>query len=221
MTERSRSPPPTKVSEEPTLGSVQDNMMKQFEQIMKQFEQLSGNRTTMKNEMNMMGVRINGIEANTNTKFESLEKRLDRADMAINEIKHVKAGLSGGSGNTWKTRKASDGSAGRDDDVDMGGGGSDAGSSGFPRAGYGTPSQTNPKELGAKFWETPNGMFENKEGHNKGGGVGSNPKPQKKGVQSKCRFWIKGHGRKLTKAVLKAQSDLVLACVNAGLNDDE
>ena len=86
MTERSRSPPPTKVSEEPTLASVQDNMVKQFEQMMKQFEQLSGNQTTMKNEVDLMGVRINDIEASTNTKFESLEKCLDRADMAINEI---------------------------------------------------------------------------------------------------------------------------------------
>ena len=72
-----------------------------------------------------------------------------------------------------------------------------------------------------QFWETPNDMFENKVGFNQGGGVGSNPKPQKKGVQNKCRLWIKGYERKLTKAVLKTQSDLVLACVNAGLNGDE
>ena len=161
------------------------------------------------------------MEASTKMKFESLEKQLDQHDMAVNDIENVKGGLSGGSGNTWKARKTLGGSAGKSDDVEMGDGGNGARSSGSPRAGYGTPALTNPKEPSAKFWETPNGMFENKEGLNKGGGVGSNPKPQKKGVQNKCRLWIKGYERKLTKAVLKTQSDLVLACVNAGPNDGE
>ena len=133
----------------------------------------------------------------------------------------MRAGSNGGSGNTWKARKVSAGSLGGDDDVDMGGGGNGAGGSGSPRVGYGTPSRTNPRELGAKFWKTPDVMFENKEGHNKGEGEGSNPKPQKKGVQNKCRLWIKGYERKLTKAGLKAQSDFVLGCANAGLSDEE
>ena len=53
------------------------------------------------------------------------------------------------------------------------------------------------------------------------GGEGSVPKPPKKEIQNNCRIWIKGLQRKLAKEVLKAQHDLILACVNSGLEGDE
>ena len=98
MTDRSRSPPPAKVAEEPSLATIQDTMFKQFEQMMKKFEQLEGNRIAMNNGMGVMGSKINDMEASANLKFESLEKRLDQHDLAINEIKNVKGGTSGGRG---------------------------------------------------------------------------------------------------------------------------
>ena len=76
--------------------------------------------------------------------------------------------MGGGGGSAWKTRKTSGGGAGKSTDVEMGGEGNGAGSSGSPRAGFGTPARSDPKELNAKFWG--NGKYENEEGQNKGGG---------------------------------------------------
>ena len=53
------------------------------------------------------------------------------------------------------------------------------------------------------------------------GGEGKDPKPPKKEIQNKSRPWIKEFERKLTRAALKTQTDLVLACVNSGLERDE
>ena len=110
-------------------------------------------------------------------------------------------------------------SGGDDDDDEMGVGGGKAWGPGSPRVGFGTPAQTNPKGLRANFGKTPSEKYENKEGQNKDEGRGSSPMEGRKGAQNKCRVWIKGPERKLTKPVLKGLCDRVLGCINTGRNE--
>ena len=63
---------------------------------MVKFEQLEGSQIALNKSMGVMGTKINDLEANANLKFESLEKRLDQHDLAINEITNVKGVPVGG-----------------------------------------------------------------------------------------------------------------------------
>ena len=65
MTERSRSPPPSKAAEEQsqaTIQSVQDTMTNMFETMMKKFEQMEGTQTIMNNGIGAMGIKIGDME---------------------------------------------------------------------------------------------------------------------------------------------------------------
>ena len=63
---------------------------------MKKFEQMEGTQNAMNIGVGAMSTKIGEMATSANVKFESIEKRLDKHDLAINEIKNVRDGTSGG-----------------------------------------------------------------------------------------------------------------------------
>ena len=92
MSERSRSPPPSKATEEQSPAADKsvhakiDNLTSMFQTMMEQFGEMKGTQNHMKNGLDGLGVKINELETNSNTKFASIEKKLHDHDMVINEI---------------------------------------------------------------------------------------------------------------------------------------
>ena len=216
MTERSRSPPPGKATEEQSQAadqSVQDsmnNMAGMLQSMMKQFEEMKGIQSSMKDGLGEMGIKINGMEASANLKFESLEKRLDQHDLAINGIRNVRDGTSGGSG-TRKTRRVETGNG---NDVNMGGAG-EAGSS--KDGGVPGDSGGSSKSWGAK----PKSVSSAPNRLNRGDSGSSDAKGPGRVKANDCRLWVKSFGRKLTKKTLEEQAPMVISQINTGLGEGD
>ena len=110
MSERSRSPPPSKATEEQSpaadksVHAKMDHPTNLFQTMMEQFGEMKGTQNHMKNGLEGLGVKISEMETNSNAKFESIEKKLHDHDMAINEMRNLKNNTSGGGGvkRAWK-----------------------------------------------------------------------------------------------------------------------